>query len=155
MEDTVTHLHISVLQYNCHIAPTLCGHHGIYPDLKFVCVCKSKCIHVFMCERVWNHMWIAVKLCAVCLTSVCMHLCVCVIKLHGSTAWQLFCNGVQWESVLERLPHTACVHAWPSWHPRASLALQPAHSQMHPQSCLFLKSPANQHSFPCLNAGPN
>lgn len=44
------HLHMSVLQDNCHAAPTLCGHHGIYSDLKFVCVYKSKCIHEFMCK---------------------------------------------------------------------------------------------------------
>lgn len=42
---------------------------------------------------------------------VLVFVCVRVIKLHGSTAQQLLCNGVQWEPVLERLPPAACVHA--------------------------------------------
>lgn len=81
------------------------------------------------------------------------YICVCVIKLRGSTAQQLLCNGVQWESAGET--HTACVHAWPGWHPRASLFLKLAHSCARRQSRLFLKPPANQHCVPCLNTGAN
>lgn len=50
-----THLHMSVLQDNCHIATKLCGRRGIYSDLKFVYVCKPHCIHVFMSMCVFMH----------------------------------------------------------------------------------------------------
>ena len=149
-----THLHMSVLQDNCQ---TLWSPWNIFCP-QVVCVCKWKCIHVFMCKcvcmHVWNHMWIAVWLFGVCKT-VCVCMCVCVHVWLSCMNLQLSSSAVMGSSGSLRLPRSACVYVWPSWHPRASLVLQLAHSCTHQQSGLFLKSPANQHSFPCCSVGQN
>lgn len=58
-----------------------------------VCVCVHACMK--------SHANNCVIICRVFGSRV-PALCVCVIKLHGSAAQQLLCNGVHWESVLER-----------------------------------------------------
>lgn len=51
----VTDLHMSVLGDNCHTVSTLPGHHGIYSDLKFVCVYRSTSIqYMYLCAYVYE-----------------------------------------------------------------------------------------------------
>lgn len=163
-----------------HVCLCACATWFVEDTFTYICTCQScRIIATLLPNSVVNMEYILTSSLFVFLSvymhlcaSVCVHACMkshvnscviiwCVFDSVYVRVWlscmglQLLCNGVQWESVLQRLPRSACVHVWPGWHPRASLVLQLAHSRTHQQSCLFLKSPASQHSFPCLNAGAN
>lgn len=121
--------------------------HCVDSDLKYICVYKRimylcASLSKYTCEYLCNYL--------VCVSPG--HIFVCVyVQLKGmgsqlSSSTVMGSSGSLCERAILRL--NVFMRDLSDTHV-TSLALQLAHLCMHQQSCLFQKSPANQHSFRC------